>query len=293
MVLTANGGPWVAQVVDEDYMYEVGILAYASVFVFIQLYLQSLSRSSSLFAWWRNRPRAPTPGSTKARRNDVLLASTLVGFFHAGYSSMTGYMVILNLNNETRGVPLNEEAHAMYRQLLMVSMGFIVSDVILYARICNDIPVAIHHLVMIICNMPTGSKVALKLLSPPGLENELFWGVAAMYLCEASNIFLNFRWLLLQTLTDHSALYTLNNSILLVVYIVSRVFWFPYIMYEGIWVHYDLFASAEKLPVAYLILSAIGFMFVLSTAWTGMMVKNGISAFIFYKKKDSKGKKDS
>lgn len=28
-----------------------------------------------------------------------------------------------------------------------------------------------------------------------------------MYLCEASNIFLNFRWLLLQTLTDHSALY--------------------------------------------------------------------------------------
>jgi len=271
-VVAERLGPWGRILVDEDKSYEQGIVAWMAVGILANLAGRMLAKRSSM---WASRARAKPAGSAEERKSYIELAATAVGYCHAVFVTIMAARVVLRL--DPTAPELDEELFQLWRLTMQASMGYFLADALCYCLQLMSMPILAHHVILFSCHVGVGSKAALEFFAPPHLHSFLLWASAAGYLCEGSNLFLNNRWFLMQVLAEHSQAYFVNNVLLLIVYLITRLFWFSYI----IWRVYDALERFEgKAASGYFIIAGYVLTLLMSMMWLKIMLKNGVKAFV-------------
>mmetsp|Transcript_11672 Transcript_11672/g.35431 ORF Transcript_11672/g.35431 Transcript_11672/m.35431 type:complete len:274 (-) Transcript_11672:169-990(-) len=267
---------------DDDEAYELGILCWALVVVMGNLVARKIAAQS---VTWAGRAKAYPRGSAKENTSYIVVASTAVGYLHATFVTVMAARVLMRLDPSEP--ELNEEAFGIWRGAMQVSMGFFIGDIFMYCLPLGDHPITSHHVVLFSSHVGVGSRAVMHALAPPHLSNFIMWASAAGYLCEGSNLFLNNRWFMLQFLKEHRPLYLLNNILLLLAYLASRVVWFPYIMHK-VYEQQEAFAEGGHLMIWYFMLTGYVLTLLMSLMWLQLMLKNGVAAFVVIKAKSKK-----
>mmetsp|Transcript_20575 Transcript_20575/g.63990 ORF Transcript_20575/g.63990 Transcript_20575/m.63990 type:complete len:147 (-) Transcript_20575:10-450(-) len=141
---------------------------------------------------------------------------------------------------------------------------------------------------MIIGHYPTMERPAAVLYGAGDAEL-IMWLSAVGYLTEISNIFLDVRWFQLKVFGTPATLpYALNSLLLLVSYVVTRVLIMPIVTWTRVVPRYAQYKQAGQLTSFYVVTTGVGFITLMSVAYTVILLKPGVRAFIFY----GTGKKD-
>ena len=85
------------------------------------------------------------------------------------------------------------ETYHTYHHIVCMSLGYFVSDAILYCLAARDIPMLVHHTIMICAYYPTASITVGLHVFPSGSIHFWVYVGAAAYICEFATVLLNAR----------------------------------------------------------------------------------------------------
>lgn len=162
----------------------------------------------------------------------------------------------------------------LYQQLVYMSVGYFLSDTVLYSLATMDVPLLLHHLVMILAYYPTASVEVGRSVFPAGSIH--FWAFigAAAYICEFATLAINFRMVATKVvLKRHVWWYPWVNVVLLLSYFVLRLCWFPYLISEMLACQASL--GTPTPGFFYAGLFAFGSLLLLSVAYMYIMLAGG------------------
>jgi len=244
-------------------------------------------------AAWPKRPCPAKNGSHEERILIIDLASTVSSTVHAAAVAAGCLLVVWRLWNvcgdpatlfdNCSSIEHGAGAFELYSDLIAMSIGYFVQDVWLYCVAAGDIPILLHHLVMVGIYYPSGCREVLLSGLPPASANFWVWVGAAAYVCEFATLPLNARKFARKLfLREHAPWFSALNAVLLVSYVGLRLCWFPYLLSV-------LWAGRERVVLQHLGgppalfyggLFALGFLLLLSTGFIALMLRGGLRRFL-------------
>mmetsp|Transcript_31005 Transcript_31005/g.70942 ORF Transcript_31005/g.70942 Transcript_31005/m.70942 type:complete len:262 (+) Transcript_31005:20-805(+) len=162
-----------------------------------------------------------------------------------------------------------------------LSAGYLITDTVFYCFAKRDLPMVVHHMVMLIAHWCVGSVHA----STIGGAGDPVWAVkvsAAGYLSELPNPSLNVRWFMTKMLTKHSVFFTINNMYLLITWIGTRLVFMPFLVYTHVVPRYEDYAKVDGIHAYY---TCIFFHFVIilmSLHWLVQLLKGGLQPLLVF-----------
>lgn len=233
-----------------------------------------------------------------------LFGAYVVGFVHAAVVSVVAVRVVVY------------ERYELWPLTVAYSIGYFISDFLFYALPTRQAVMVVHHVVMIVGHYPTMERPAAALYGA-GDPHLIMWLSAAGYLTEISNLFLDVRWFQLKVAGPPSPLpYAANSALLLASYILTRVLIMPLVRAragpraralaarapprgcsrapsspvrlcaQATWRYlvpkYGQYAAAGQLASFYVVLSGVSFISLMSVAYTYILLKPGLRAFLFF-----------
>lgn len=176
-----------------------------------------------------------------------------------------------------------------YDGVLALSMAHSVMDTFLYSIPNRDYVMLVHHVVLVYCHGAMGSVAGAACAGLtdagglPGVEGIRLISLAG-YCAEVPNVFLNSRWVMMQTgwATQYPGAYFANNLVVLVLWAGTRIFWYMYIFYAMLLPVYDAYSNNGAGKIWWTIFAGYFAIFVMSTVWMQMMLKKGARSFLVY-----------
>ena len=168
--------------------------------------------------------------------------------------------------------------HLWRRGVLPFSTAYWLFDIYNYCWPKQDALIALHHVIILLCNYPVGDNAGIAVASAQLPACNFVMMSTNGYVLEATTFLLYIRWFLTHHLQGHHWAYSLNNTLLLFSWVSIRLLYAPFFLYSHLWETCPVFRNGALLSglsvVAYVL------MIVMSAVWLLQMLKNGIADFL-------------
>jgi len=166
---------------------------------------------------------------------------------------------------------------------LPFSIAYLITDIVFYCWPKRDVVIFVHHLIMMFSHFTTGTTSGA-LICGAGDVKWAQWVSVVGYLSEIPNPFLNSRWYMLKTLKKNHVIFTVNNSILLVTWIVGRLIVLPSNLLLIVPRFSDFAANGGYDCFAVLLIGHV-IIVLLSIDWLLKLLRGGIQDFFVFNPK--------
>jgi len=171
---------------------------------------------------------------------------------------------------------------------LPLSLGYLATDIVFYCIPKRDVTITCHHLVMAICHFTSGTTAGAA-ASGVGDSAWAQWTSVLGYLSELPNPLLNTRWFMLKTLKEHSFIYSLNNFLLLVTWVGSRLVVLPCNIIFRILPRLSEFAADGAYDLLGWLLAGHVIIILLSLDWLSKLLRGGLRSYFVFDPKAGPG----
>ena len=243
--------PWpTALSPSEDVMFEILILGWLAGFVALR----------ALVLYWAAHPPEGGLGWTRLRNGLAKRPTVVTVMFHSLVVASFSFAMLASAAASDGSRPHPTLEWLWRRGVLPFSCAYWLFDLYFYCIPHEDYLIALHHILVLVCNYPVGDLAAAELVGTLNPTCNYLMVSYTGYTFEATTFLLYVRWVLNTVLEEHHTIYFVNNALLLASWLFIRLLYSPYFLLVHMWPS----CPSDELPlyslgaaVAYLLMIAM------------------------------------
>lgn len=171
--------------------------------------------------------------------------------------------------------------------VLPMEMAHLMTDTVFYSIPNADRVMYVHHAVMFYCHMAMGSVAGTRCFGlddgPPGIDGVRLLSLAG-FVAEVPGPFMAFRWVMMKKgwHVRFPVWFFVNNGVMLVGWIGSRIVWFFYVFWFMLLPVKDAYISAGAGDIWWTMAGGYGVICALSIGWVRLLLKAGLRDYLIH-----------